>query len=143
MSSMETEIIRLLKAIVNSVNENSQLIKQNNELLHKNQELIKEALTKSGPGSADFGELSDTIKKSVVSRGAFIEVYILQDVRQMMGMVSNAPTPAVPVKPTKSQTTAKSAKMSPPPQAGPTTTSKPADEEPKDDSLLRPSDLFG
>jgi len=138
------EIIRLLKAIVNSVNENSQLIKKNNELLKKNQDLIKQALKKSGTGNIE--ELTDAIKSSVDSLQKGVQVLelqrALQDVREMMGMVSNVtPTPVKTIQQQPKQVPIQQPKSAAPPQSAPQTSTKPKTEE--EDSLLKPSDLFG
>jgi len=143
------EIIRLLKALVNSVNENSQQIKENTELLKKNQELIKQALKKSG--SSDIGGLTDAIKKSVDSLQKGVQVLelqrALQDVRQMMGMVSSVPTQVAPKiqaqagQPVPAKTGSQPvAPLPPAPQAGTQPKKSKTEEE---DSLLKPSDLFG
>jgi len=142
---MGVEIIRLLKALVSSVNDLSQMVKENNDLLKMNQNLIHQAISKAGTGN--LGNITETIKDSVESLQKGVQILelhrVLQDVRQMMGAIStgtvkNAPqTKAQPAQP------AKSGALPPPPQVG--TSPKPATSSGSDeeDSLLKPSDLFG
>lgn len=144
VDSMSVEIIRLLKDLVKSVSEQSKMLKENNELLQKNFDLLKKTYEKSGSGNFDV--LSDTIKTSVESLQKGVQVLelhrALQDVRSMMGTISKSTVEGVPKSQTKggqSTQTRQAGTLPPPPQ--PTSSTKSPTE--KDDSLLKPSDLFG
>lgn len=141
------EIIRLLKSIVSSINENSQLIKDNNELIKNNHKLVMQALQKSGSG--DMGQITDALKKSVDALQKGVQILELQravqDIRQMMGMVSSAPTqnaPKMEAAPTRPNPKSgqKEAVSTPVSQPAPQPKKSKSDEE---DGLLKPSDLFG
>ncbi|NVM04724.1 MAG: hypothetical protein HWN67_20560 [Candidatus Helarchaeota archaeon] len=145
MDQLGVEIIRLLKALVSSVNELSQMVKQNNDLLIQNQNLIHQAIEKAGSGN--LGNISESMRDSVESLQKGIQILelhrVLQDVRQMMGMVSTGTVKAPPKSQTQSTQPSQSGTLPPPPQTG--TSPQPAPSSGKDekDSLLKPSDLFG
>jgi hypothetical protein len=145
MDQLGVEIIRLLKALVSSVNDLSQMVKQNNDLLIQNQNLIHQAIEKAGSGN--LGNVTETIKDSVESLQKGVQILelhrVLQDVRQMMGMVSTGTVKAAPKSQTQSAQPSKSSALPPPPQAGTSTQPAPSSGKNEDDSLLKPSDLFG
>ncbi len=145
MDQLGVEIIRLLKALVSSVNDLSQMVKQNNDLLIQNQNLIHQAIEKAGSGN--LGNVTETIKDSVESLQKGVQILelhrVLQDVRQMMGMVSTSTVKSAPKSQTQSAQPSKSSSLPPPPQVGTPTEPAPSSGKDEDDSLLKPSDLFG
>ncbi len=167
---MESEILRVLKEILTKVTSMADEIKKNSELITENQNAIKELVKKplgGGPVSPRVNELEarfSTLMEQTQKQMQVMELNrVLQDVRELMTQVAIAPVPhpAVTSSPKTVQgvTTKEEPLAAPIPTIGsegvPVSQGSVSPQEELDslqtsgkkdktnDTLLKPSDLFG
>jgi len=139
---METEIIKLLTEVVQSIKKNNELLVANNEILTTLQNTVNNLPSGGGGGgSMNLEGMGDNIKKTINDLQKGFQVMeitrALGDVRDLMSYISEAPA-YVPTQPGSGGSEA-----APTGKGAPAAAKGQPKPEKDDGHLLRPSDLFG